>query len=345
MKYSFRSAAACEYILASTLILVFAVSLIIGSAPVFAETVIDPHNSADIEKRVREYFSDVPVMIAIAKCESGFRQFDSAGNVLDGGAGAMMGVFQIHEHSHRKIADTLGLDFHTLEGNLAYARHLYENEGTDPWISAFPCWDKGFREMKATGEVSGAIAQKLSVPAEALAGDALLAENSPLTAQLTFGMVHSEVKALQELLNKAGFLVAEPGTDESGAPRPGSPGHETTKFGNLTRDAVRRFQCAQKIVCTGDEFTTSYGVVGPRTRAALAVLSTGTATSADVAMTKQESLGAALPVVSPIADMVVATDANAVVDMPDEQIRAKLEVRIAELRAQIDALLEQINQL
>ena len=37
----------------------------------------------------------------------------------------------------------------------------------------------------------------------------------------------------------------------------------------MTREAVRRFQCAKGIACDGDEATTGYGRVGPMTRSAL----------------------------------------------------------------------------
>jgi hypothetical protein len=193
----------------------------------------------DIETAVRSYFADIPVMIEIARCESGFRQFDAAGNALDGGAGGMIGVFQIHERSHQAEANALGLDIRTREGNLAYARHLYEAEGTDPWISAYPCWNRSV------------ISQTLAFPTD---------ENT-LQSDLTFGMEHSEVRALQKLLNKAGFVLADSG--------PGSPGNETTKFGALTRAAVRKFQCAKSIACDGDEYKTTYGLVDKRTREAL----------------------------------------------------------------------------
>ncbi|MEK7156153.1 MAG: peptidoglycan-binding domain-containing protein, partial [Patescibacteria group bacterium] len=41
-------------------------------------------------------------------------------------------------------------------------------------------------------------------------------------------------------------------------------------FGRLTRDNVRRFQCEKMSICSGDEASTGYGVVGRKTRAAIA---------------------------------------------------------------------------
>lgn len=94
---------------------------------------------AEIEKRVRKYFADVPVMIEIARCESKFRQFTDAGNVLRGGsAGGMIGIFQFFESIHQSPALKLGFDLNTVEGNLEYARHLYTQSSTTPWASCVP---------------------------------------------------------------------------------------------------------------------------------------------------------------------------------------------------------------
>ena len=96
---------------------------------------------AEVEKRVREYFKDAPNMIEIARCESNFRQFTDAGNVLRGGMGGqMVGVYQFYESVHSSAAKALGFDISSLEGNLAYARHVYEAQGTTPWSSGQSCW-------------------------------------------------------------------------------------------------------------------------------------------------------------------------------------------------------------
>jgi hypothetical protein len=96
-------------------------------------------NPAEIEKRVREYFADVPVMIEIARCESKFRQYTDAGNVLRGGGSTgMVGIFQFYELIHKAPALALGYDIETVEGNLGYAKHVYKLEGTRPWASCVP---------------------------------------------------------------------------------------------------------------------------------------------------------------------------------------------------------------
>jgi len=100
--------------------------------------------SADqaVEQSVREYFADIPVMIEIARCESKFRQFADSGNVLRGGVGGqMVGVFQFFDRYHTSPAYELGFDIETVDGNLAYARYVYDRQGTAPWDSVRDCWD------------------------------------------------------------------------------------------------------------------------------------------------------------------------------------------------------------
>ena len=96
-------------------------------------------NQVAVEKRVREYFIEAPVMIAIARCESNFRQFTDSGSLFRGGmGGGMVGVFQFYEKFHTATARALGFDLSTLEGNIGYAKHVYVAEGTTPWISCVP---------------------------------------------------------------------------------------------------------------------------------------------------------------------------------------------------------------
>lgn len=195
--------------------------------------------NVDVESAVRAYFAETPVMVSIARCESKFRQYADSGNPLYGGAGnKMVGVFQIHSDVHAAFARGKGMDVEALDGNLQYAKYLYEREGTQPWMSSFPCWGK-----EASAETEANVA-------------------GPLTANLSFGMENPQVLVLQKMLNGKGYVIAPDG--------PGSPGNETQKFGSLTRVAVRKFQCEQMQICSGDEYSTGYGYVGTKTRTALA---------------------------------------------------------------------------
>jgi hypothetical protein len=239
---------------------------------------LDPHNSADVEAAVRSYFADIPVMIAIADCESGFTQLNSSGAALNGGSGGMIGVFQVNRSVHAKFALTLGDDINTLTGNMAYARYLYNNEGTVPWNSSKSCWSPivssgslpaaalskavDIVEAVVLPSAAKASAQVVDTPAAVPAAqNATQSLSQNLNQNLKLGTVSAQVATLQKLLNKAGYAVAKTG--------PGSVSNETDTFGVMTKAAVQRFQCAQNIVCKGTEATTGYGLVGAKTRAAL----------------------------------------------------------------------------
>ncbi len=95
------------------------------------------------ESYVRQYFADIPIMIEVAKCESHFRQLDADGEIHRGVVNnADVGVMQINEFYHLDTAQKKNMNIYTLEGNTAYARDLYEREGTQPWASSKPCWGK-----------------------------------------------------------------------------------------------------------------------------------------------------------------------------------------------------------
>ncbi len=80
-------------------------------------------------------------MIQIARCESTFRHTLSDGTVLKGRVDpADTGVMQINLRYHGLQAEKLGLDLTDLYGNMAYARDLYERQGTQPWSASAPCW-------------------------------------------------------------------------------------------------------------------------------------------------------------------------------------------------------------
>lgn len=103
----------------------------------------DIENVMSTEKYVRQYFKDVPIMIQIARCESQFRQLDADGGVHRGIQNpADVGVMQINEHYHLDRSVKEDYDIYTLKGNTAYARELYETQGTDPWSASKPCWGK-----------------------------------------------------------------------------------------------------------------------------------------------------------------------------------------------------------
>ncbi|MFZ2252743.1 MAG: hypothetical protein WAW13_01050 [Minisyncoccia bacterium] len=97
----------------------------------------------DTETAVRSYFSDIPVMIQIARCESQFRHNLADGTVLQGRVdNADTGVMQINTRYHGEKARELGLDLKDRYDNMEYARDLYLRQGTKPWNASAGCWDR-----------------------------------------------------------------------------------------------------------------------------------------------------------------------------------------------------------
>jgi len=96
-----------------------------------------------MEELVRDYYSETPILVEIARCESHFRHYDKNGDVMRGTTNTKdVGVMQINEAYHSDKAETLGLDIYSLDGNLEYAKYLYEKEGTKPWRSSAKCWSR-----------------------------------------------------------------------------------------------------------------------------------------------------------------------------------------------------------
>lgn len=105
-----------------------------------------------------------------------------------------------------------------------------------------------------------AVAPPASVPSASFPGYSgsqmqIITVPRVFTRSLTLGSTGADVKALQQLLNSAGFTVAISGT--------GSPGRESSYFGSLTRAALARYQAAHGI-------KPSFGYFGPITRAYIA---------------------------------------------------------------------------
>ena len=95
----------------------------------------------DIESKVKTYFSDTPIRQKIAYCESRNRQFDTDGSVIRGVVNSKdVGIFQINEKYHLSDSQKMGMNIHSVEGNMKYAKHLYDTQGTRPWNSSKPCW-------------------------------------------------------------------------------------------------------------------------------------------------------------------------------------------------------------
>ena len=119
------------------------VAVITALREVRAEDYQPISDSKNIEKFVNDYFADIPILRAIAKCESRYRHLDKNGDVVTGERDKRdTGVMQINLFYHAKTAEKLGYDIHDLDDNVEYARYLYEREGVKPWMSSSACWAK-----------------------------------------------------------------------------------------------------------------------------------------------------------------------------------------------------------
>lgn len=124
----------------------FAISLLL-SQPQVAEA-LEVQYVAEIpyiettEQFIRREFSDIPIMIEIARCESNFTQSGKNGTLSGVINPKDKGAFQINEYYHLETSTRMGIDIHTLAGNAEYARYLYEQNGTRDWNASKHCWSK-----------------------------------------------------------------------------------------------------------------------------------------------------------------------------------------------------------
>ena len=110
-----------------------------------------------LDQKVRDLTSDKPLMAEIASCESHFRQYGKDGSVLRGIVNNLdVGLFQINEHYHLERAKKLGYDIYSVEGNMAYAKLLFNEEGPTPWSSSSPCWSKttAYKDYESTRQLA-----------------------------------------------------------------------------------------------------------------------------------------------------------------------------------------------
>lgn len=106
-------------------------------------------DSHELEAYLREEYADTPILVEVARCESTFRHFGSDGETVIRGKVNKddIGVMQINEHYHGDTAEKMGLDLHSVEGNVAYAKYLYGKYGTKPWNASSACWSKPASEI------------------------------------------------------------------------------------------------------------------------------------------------------------------------------------------------------
>jgi len=107
----------------------------------YSPNIIDILNTKEVESYLRKEFSETPILIEIARCESTFRQFDAEGHVIRGKVNSKdIGVMQINEYYHVESSVKLGMNIYTIQGNIDFAKYLYKKYGSQPWSASEKCW-------------------------------------------------------------------------------------------------------------------------------------------------------------------------------------------------------------
>lgn len=84
-----------------------------------------------------------PQIIKVAECESSLRQYDNTGNILRGVQNpADIGVLQINESIHSKELTGTTTNIYIANGNILFAKYLYNQFGLQPWLASKKCWSK-----------------------------------------------------------------------------------------------------------------------------------------------------------------------------------------------------------
>lgn len=130
--------------------MIIPVIVFLASATFGVPTALPESETFKVEKKpetlseyVEEYFADTPVLADIAWCESRMRHADEDGEILRGEIDSDdIGVMQINTRYHQGVADELGIDIYSLNGNLEYAEYLYKKQGVKPWKASMPCWGR-----------------------------------------------------------------------------------------------------------------------------------------------------------------------------------------------------------
>lgn len=82
-------------------------------------------------------FPDAPGMVEVARCESTLRQLKDGAPLVS--PTNDIGALQINRAAHAATAARLGIDITTIDGNLAYARILYDRSGYRDWYMSGHC--------------------------------------------------------------------------------------------------------------------------------------------------------------------------------------------------------------
>lgn len=113
-----------------------------SSTPIVEEAVISQPRavSSEIEAIKRVFGDDSDAMYQVALCESGASQFTASGSVVRNPKTPDVGAFQVNVEYHGEAAKRLGLDLYSVDGNVAYAKVLFDRNGLRDWSASKHCW-------------------------------------------------------------------------------------------------------------------------------------------------------------------------------------------------------------
>lgn len=94
---------------------------------------------------IADPFEGYPLLKKICECESGLTHYinEEKQVVLRGRVNRYdIGICQINEQYHRESIARTGYNIYTPEGNIRFAKLLYNKQGSKPWVWSKGCWGK-----------------------------------------------------------------------------------------------------------------------------------------------------------------------------------------------------------
>ncbi len=98
-------------------------------------------DSSNIKRTIVAYFPDAPIMVEVARCESGLRHRTESGALLQNTkGGSASGTFQVLMRIHRSEMLKMGLDPNNDADYMTYVKYLFDTFGLKPWRPSRHCW-------------------------------------------------------------------------------------------------------------------------------------------------------------------------------------------------------------
>lgn len=127
----------------------FSCLILFGISNTLAEKIPEVHRSwyspeySDLAQQIRAVFADAPLMVRVAKCESGLVHRQNGELIRNRKGSSARGVFQVLMRVHQPQMYKMGLNPERTDHYLAYVRYLYDQYGLKPWQASEHCWNRG----------------------------------------------------------------------------------------------------------------------------------------------------------------------------------------------------------